>query len=278
MNDNYLCSDFSNYVDENPLPQMEKAKPRSTKVSKILKILLCTLVIVVAVEGFAYFILIPSTSEYTVMFSGNESLGTEDLTRTLALYCGTNWLRFDTAVAAAHLSTNSSVESISVEKRFPDRILVDIKERIPVAITLATVDSKTISVLIDKNGVLFGLDTQNSVSSLPLITGLEFGSVIDGMRLNSKFYPLIKEISDIQKTNPAYFSVISEIQIIPKEYDNYELAIYPIHLKTRVLVDRNLNKESLAYMMVALDIVKDVNSGTPSQVDLRYGTVSYKMN
>lgn len=277
MSENYLYSGFSDYVEEDPEGQTEKIKPRSTKVSRILKILILTLSAMLIIEGFVYFVIIPSTADCTVMFSGLQTLEAEELGRTLALYCGTNWLGFDTAAAVAHIASSSAVESVSVEKRFPDQVFVDIKERVPVAITLATVNSKTIPILIDKNGILFGTDTQNPTFSFPLITGLEFGTVIDGMRLDSRFYPLIQQIAAIQKTNPVYFSVISEIKVIPKEYDNYELAIYPIHLKTRVLVDRNLNEESLEYMMVALDVVNDVNPDV-SEVDLRYGTVSYKMN
>lgn len=273
MSENYSYPDFGAYNEEELGLPAKKTKKTSTK---ILKILLCTLCLVLLINGFIYFVIVPSTADCTVIFSGLETLDAEELGRTLALYCGTNWLGFDTAVAAAHIASNSSVESISVQKRFPNRIFIDIKERLPVAITLSTLDSKTVPILIDKNGVLFDVNTENLASSFPLITGLEFGTFVDGMRLDSRFYPLIQEISAIQKTNPAYFSLISEIRILPKEYDNYELAIYPIHLKTRVLLDRKLNEKSLELMMIALDVTNSINPGVP-EVDLRYGPFSYKI-
>ena len=61
----------------------------------------------------------------------------------------------------------------------------------------------------------------------------------------------------------------------PKEYGNYELALYPSQAKVKVLSDRNLNEDALQYMMVVLDVVNSIEPEV-SEIDLRYGAVSYR--
>ena len=56
---------------------------------------------------------------------------------------------------------------------------------------------------------------------------------------------------------------------------NYELALYPSQAKVKVLSDRNLNEDALQYMMVVLDVVNSIEPDV-SEIDLRYGAVSYR--
>ena len=72
-----------------------------------------------------------------------------------------------------------------------------------------------------------------------------------------------------------YFASISEICVIPKNSGNYELALIPAQSKVKVLTDRALNEDALKYMMIVLDVLNQLGSDV-SEVDLRYGSVSYK--
>ncbi len=276
MSEQSIWSEVDNYIAANSGQIKTEVKPQKKSIFKILKILIFTLLVVLLIEAVAYFIVIPNTTASVVSFSGLKTLQASELASVLEKTCGTNWLRFNTSQAASKLLTYTAVESVSVQKSFPNKINIVIAERNPVALTLANVNSKTVSALIDENGVVFALANGQVEESLPLITGFEIDTFFEGMRLDSKFSPLLKQVSKIQESNANYFQVISEILISPKEFDNYELIIYPVHTKTRVLVDRNFTEDALKYMMVALDVVKTV-SPSVSELDLRYGTVSYKI-
>ncbi len=276
MSENFVWAEYENFHEEELQTYKKTDSKKKNNVFTALKILVLTLCVVLVIEALAYFIIIPSSTESKISFTGLQTLDAQSLSTSIIEYCGTKWARFDTSLAASRMLSFSAVESVSVSKKLPNRIIVDVKERIPVAFTLATVQNKTLPVLIDKNGVIFSLADGDLAASLPLITGLNLDTFFEGMRLDSKFYPLLQQVSLIRESNPEYFSVISEILITPKEFDNYELIIYPVHTQTRVLVDRNFTEESLKYMMVALDVVKSV-SPSVSELDLRYGTVSYKM-
>ena len=95
------------------------------------------------------------------------------------------------------------------------------------------------------------------------------------MRIPQTYRTLIEQISAIRQMGQKYFAAISEICVIPKEYGNYELMLIPEGSKIKVLTDRTLNEEALKYMMVALDVVNSIDSNV-SEIDLRYGAVSYR--
>lgn len=268
MSDSYLYPEFQHCYEETKTQQKDRK-------NKVLKILVLLLSVVLVVEAIIYTVIMPGLNPVKVSFSGNQYIDSDKLFDSTGFSRSETWMSFDTAAFASKLSSNSLIESVSVEKRFPDQILVHVTERVAVASTLVTKNGKTVPVQIDKNGVVFtGINTRNGVN-VPLITGLSLDSVSEGMRISSKYRSLLEQISEIAQVNPVYFSALSEIKVVPTEYGSYELMLYPIHSRTRILTDRTLNEESLQFMMVILDVIDSVDTDVV-EVDMRYGTVSYK--
>jgi cell division protein FtsQ len=222
-----------------------------------------------------YALVIPCMSPVKVSVAGLQSLTNKDIQRFIQYNPKSTWFSFDSAKAASNIALNSIVENVIVEKKFPDQVLIHITERQPVAVSLATINGKTVPVQIDKKGVIFSIDKGMPSGAIPLVTGFIFENPAEGMRLHARLRPLMEQIAQIQESNPEYFSAISEIRVLPKDYGTYELALYPIHSKTRVLTDNVLNVEALQYMMVVLDVIDSIDPDV-AEVDLRYGSISYK--
>ena len=110
---------------------------------------------------------------------------------------------------------------------------------------------------------------------MPVISGLPVEYMAQGMRIPAKYRPLIEQIARIKSLPQQYFASVSEICVLPKDTGNYELALIPSQAKVKVLTDRSLNEEALKYMMIVLDVVNQLGSNV-TEVDLRYGSVSYK--
>lgn len=274
MNVDSTYSNYGMYYDENTLES--RKKKTLTKKYKIIVMLSFLLGFILLGEVIVYFLILPATSDISFKFTGLNNAHAAKMAHEVAERCGLKWFRFDTGLAASIITADGSIESVSVEKRFPDMVMIAVKKRVPVAVSLLNSNGKTIAVEIDKNGIVFNTDSVDSDKSVPLISGLMKTTDFEGMRLNSKFRNLIKNITVIQEKNPLYFSAISEIQVLPKSDDNFELALYPIHSKVRVLLDRNLDEQALQYMMVLLDVLNELDSNI-IEVDLRYGAVSYKI-
>lgn len=276
MSDGYLYSGVSGYIDEqvNNKSRNKNSVLRKTRIIKILVLVLSGLLVL---EALIYAIIIPCSNPVQISFTGNKNLTINQLYGCAGSEIQNTWIKFNCDTFASNLSLNAAIESVEVEKRFPDKVLVTIHERVPVAASLVNIDGKTVPVQIDKNGVLFSVNKDIPSTDIPLVTGLAFESLTEGTRLHPKLRPIMEQIEVIQQKNPGYFSVISEIRVMPKDYGDYELMLYPIHTTTRVRTDRTLTEESLQYIMVVLDVMEKLNLNV-EEIDLRYGSISYKTN
>jgi cell division protein FtsQ len=252
-----------------------KENPGESRIRtvKVIFIILCFLL---GIEGVTYKLVLPVLRYPKVTFSGVHICSVQELQSKLLAMHEKSWLRFDTVQAVAILSSVPGIESVSIVKRFPDTVSVAITERQPVAMTFLTEGNRSVPVQIDKNGVLFSTNNGKPVSdgSVPIVSGLPVEHLSDGMRIPVKYHNLIDQIARIRSLPQKYFAAISEICVVPKEYGNYELMLFPAGSHTKVLTDRSLTEEALQYMMVVLDVVKSIDPGV-SEVDLRYGSVSY---
>jgi cell division protein FtsQ len=271
----FLYTDYTEFYS----PQSDNAPSKDEKTGnkrmKMVKILIGILLLVVLAELAIYTIIIPCSKPAKVVFTGISYTDAKNIRNELEKSCGNTWLKFNAGMASAIIASNSSVLDATVAKKFPDKICINIHQRTPVVVTLAIENERTVPVQIDEKGVLFTLGNAIPSNTIPLLTGLPKEATVEGKRLDGLYIPLLEEISAIQNTNPEYFSALSEIHICPKQYGDFELEMYPINSKVRVRMDRNLSSDSLRYMMVVLDVLNKMNPNI-NEVDLRYGSVSYK--
>jgi len=187
------------------------------------------------------------------------------------------WMNFDKKEFRARLASNPALDSDSlvVEKKFPDQVLVRVSERVPVILSLMNVNGRTRTVQIDKNGVVFSSEYAGISGHEPLVTGLELERLPEGFHVASEYKPLLDRISAISAVNPAYFSALSEIHVQPLASGSYELVMYPIHSRVRVVTDHSLSEETLRYMLVVLDVIDSIDPDV-TEIDMRYGSISYR--
>jgi cell division protein FtsQ len=253
-----------------------KSASSSDKKMKILFIVFLVLCTAFFLEIVVYKFVLPSMGKPKIIYNGEQRISVDQLSTLLTPMKNLSWFAFSPEEAVSILSSNPAIDSVTVSKHFPDKITISILEREPVAMTFISLDGRSIPVQIDKNGVLFtGAALEQQDGSIPIISGLPVEHLSEGMRIPAKYRVLIDQISHIQSLPQKYFAAISEICVIPKEYGNYELMLIPAKSRTRVLTDRALNEDALQYMMVVLDVVNSIEPNV-SEIDLRYGSVSYR--
>lgn len=270
MSDSMTYSDVRNFMVDG-----EQKVRRADRKFTIFKIIVGALCLLLLVEVILYTMVIPSKEPVKISFTGLQMYSPEEMYRILNTNTNQSWSNFDSAKAAAVLADCPWIESVSVEKKFPDSVSISVKERIPVAATLLNIKGKTLPVQIDESGVLFTAKAGASISHLPLISGLPVEQFTDGMRLPSIYRNFIGQLAKIQRLPQKYLATISEIHIRTKEYGGFDLILYPVHSHTRVLMDRTFSADSLQYMVVVLDVVNSIGSNI-YEIDLRYGSVSFR--
>ena len=108
-----------------------------------------------------------------------------------------------------------------------------------------------------------------------MVTGLTFENPVAGMRLDARLKPLLESLSVIEAKNPLLLAAVSEIRIDEKPYGGFDLVIYPVNTPVKVRTDKALNEDELQYMMLVLDVVKDLDPSI-DEIDIRAGTVAYR--
>ncbi len=267
-------------VENVPVSHFEVTKKEDDgeKKLKAVKIIFAILCFFLVAELIIYKYVMPAFSSPKVTFSGQKNYTAEEIAEKLLPMGSTNWLNFNVSQAVAILSSEPGFDNVMIEKKFPDKIFINVVEREAVAVTFVMDDGYTNPVQIDKNGVLFPVKDRAAVDSnlIPIISGLPVEHMSGGMRIPSKYRPLIEQIYKISSLGKNYFAGISEICVLPKDTGNYELALIPSQSKVKVLTDRSLNEDALKYMMVVLDIVNKLDTDV-YEIDLRYGSVSCKI-
>ena len=267
----YLENDY--FLSED----MDSSSEKNTeKKIKFIKTIFCILCFALLCELVIYKYVMPSFSSPKVTVTGQKDYSAEEIARLLLPMNANSWFDFDVDQAVAILSSEAGIDHVIVEKRFPDKIFVNVSEREPVAVTFVMDKGSTKPVQIDKNGVLFpGKNNPAAEAALPIVSGLPVEYMSKGMRIPSKYRPLIDQISKISELPQHYFASVSEMCVLPKDSGNYELALIPSQSKVKVLTDRALNEDALKYMLVVLDVVNQIGTDEVAAVDLRYGSVSY---
>ena len=270
--DDYLEKDLF-LADEDEIV----ADSKTEKKIKFIKVIFCVLCFALLCELVIYKYVMPSFSSPKVTVTGQKLYSAEEIARMLLPMNSTSWFDFDVNQAVAILSSEAGIDHVSVEKRFPDKIYVNVAEREPVAVTFVMENGRTSPVQIDRNGVLFPpVHFESSEKEpLPIVSGLPVEYMAKGMRIPVKYRPLIDEIARLSSLPQRYFASVSEICVLPKDSGNYELALIPSQSKVKVLTDRALNEDALKYMLVVLDVVNQIGADV-CEVDLRYGSVSYR--
>lgn len=263
------------FVDEDFFFDKSEEEKKTDHKFHIIKIIFAVLCLILAGELVYYKYIMPSFSSPKVTVSGQQIYSAEEIAVKLLPMNSTNWFDFNVDQAVSILSSEPGIENVTVEKKFPDKIFVNVVEREPVALTFVVDEGKSLAIQIDKNGVLFPGKSNElmNINSIPIISGLPVEHMSQGMRIPSKYRPLIDQIYKIRELSQNYFAGVSEICVLDKESGNYELALIPANSKIRVLTDRALNEDALKYMMVVLDVVNLLDTDV-SEVDLRYGSVS----
>lgn len=250
------------------------SKPKSgTKHSRLVKVIFFVLVVLLSLEVLFYKVIMPGLGVSRFSFDGGSHTD-EELMQMISSIANTSWFMFDAKKAERLISESPSIAYATAKKYFPNNVYISITEREPVAMTFLNYGGRSVPVEIDKNGVLF---EQRYASSepVPIVSGIPLENMSSGMRIPSKYKALIEQISQIRALPQQYFAAVSEICVMPKENGSYELMLIPAFSRTKVLTDRTLTEDALQYMMVVLDVVNSIEPDV-SEIDLRYGAVSYR--
>ncbi|MFH1009148.1 MAG: FtsQ-type POTRA domain-containing protein [Candidatus Latescibacterota bacterium] len=196
-------------------PMIARARPRRRKIGR--KVLLGALVIGAAIVSIkkAYPVVMhqPFFKLREVSVGGNQWISEDHIRSLMQAEVGQNVFSVDLAAEAERIQKDPMVETVRLSRNLPDRILVSITEREPVAFLV-----RERLYGVDALGVLLPPFPPDRMPDLPIFTAIGSdttrpGGVIRSSRLQEG----IRFINEMRKRDPDLIEVISEIHLGDRE-------------------------------------------------------------
>jgi cell division protein FtsQ len=246
----------------------------------VMRILAAIASAVIAIILLAVFLVLPLTKIRSWELYGAATIGDEELMAWSGM-SGTSYLfTLDPDALVAGLLTHPRIADADARMVFPNRLIVRISERVPLAVVFARgPDGRMEAHCVDGQAVVFAPVTAYAgASDLPVISGVEIRGLQYGMNLGAPFTGLLASMADLAVSEPALLRVISEIRIIAREGSLPEALVYPANYRLPVRMRPVLNAELLKSMMLVLDVVEGRGlSASIRELDLRSDTFVYRI-
>jgi cell division protein FtsQ len=177
--------------------------------------------------------------------------------------------------AEAALAALPMIKSASLRKRFPSGLEIVLEPRTAAAIVFVENGGRLRPALIDGNGTVFSIEGEGyGEAALPVVSGLELEGAFPGMKLPRIYGRVFKQLEQIAVESPELLLALSEIRINRKNYDGFDLTVFPAHVPIKVRMGPELKAETIKYMLLMLDVFS-VRAEEIDEIDFRTGTASY---
>jgi cell division protein FtsQ len=254
-----------------------KAPVRSVS-DKNLKRILALVLIVLSGELIWLFGISPCMPFSKITITGIPGVDESAILTLAGIGSHSSYMTVNVSACEQALLGLPAVRAARVVKSFPNRIDIVLEPRRAAAMVFVEEGGRIFPALIDGSGMIFSVDREGfrKEEVLPVISGLVLETVFPGMKLPRIYSSLFAELETLSREAPELLAAVSEIRINPKNYNGYDLILYPAHQGVRVRVSHDINEETLRYMLLMLDVLSAQSGGGIREIDFRTGTASYK--
>jgi cell division septal protein FtsQ len=209
--------------------------------------------------------------------SGNAFLSREELLSAALIHDKEYFFSLDTARVKAALEAEPRVARAEVTKLFPNGLRIVVKERKAAAAALVSIDGRAVAVCLDSEGVAYAEATAEEAASVPVLSGIRFEGFRVGTRLPPVVAALVASLGEIQASEPALLSAVSEIRMVKASGGEPELLIYPLNQRIPVRAGASLDASTLRSIILVLDVLGTRGiAASVQEIDFRTGTVVYR--
>ena len=241
-----------------------------TLVRPALKILIALLCGLLVLEMAFHLVAAPNLRLSKLNFTGDHPHVEANLGGLLGLRDHEYYFSVDEAAVKSKLEALPWVKTAKVEKRFPDTLTIDLKVRQTLAVGL--VGGAVLS--IDDKGFVFDVRTDAQGLDVPVISGVAFESLNPGSQFPPEVLPFFQRLSDLRRSAPGLFRMISEVQLRRNDRGTFDAVFYPASIPVRIVLGDRWDQATIQQMFVLLDLVQRQGwTGKTKEIDFRAAPV-----
>lgn len=211
-----------------------------------------------------------------IVVYGEFPVSTVELRRIAGLDGDTHVFDVDHRAIADRIAAHPIVRSASVRTRIPGTLEVNVIRRQPLAMSLTTIDGRSVPVVFDASGVIIEIDP-GTTPELPIVSGLRFAQrPRPGITLPEDLLPAVSALAAIRDGDSRLYGLISEIVVTTTDAGALDLSFYPSIYPVSVRLGSRLDIEIIRHALVVLDVLDtDGTSPLPQEIDFRAGEAVY---
>jgi cell division protein FtsQ len=253
----------------------ERKKARS---GRFIYFILGIIAAVIAGELAFQFLIAPNMKVDKIVFDSNVPLRREELLAAAGLNGTLFYFKIDIEAVQKGLEALPAVKSASVEKSFPGSLRIVARGREPVAVAYAETETGMLPLAFDEDGVIFLAGANVPETNLPVLSGLRFENPGLGTRLPPMLKPFLQDILNLRKGSPALFAAFSEMRVVPRGAEHFEILLYPEYYRAPLRIEGELDAERCKMFLIVLDaLLRDGTLDTLAEIDCRTGDMVYRL-
>jgi len=270
---------FRHGVEEDSAARFRRSDSRRADSGvQTLKRILTLVAIILGIELIYFFGISPCMPLSRITISGIAGIDEKAVLALAGIGSHSSYMTVNVQAVEQALLSLPLVRSAHVIKHFPKRLEINLEGRRAAAIAFVEAGGRIFPALIGGDGMLIAIG-RNGFSggeTLPVVSGLMLEGAYPGMKLPRIYNALFLRLETLARNAPELLAAISEIRINHKNYDGYDLTLYPAHRGVRVRVSEDITEETIRYMFLMLDVLSAKSAGI-EEIDFRTGTASYKL-
>ncbi len=272
-----------------------EADGRKASPARWARPLLITLSVVCGLVLLGRFVGEPLTTIHHVLVHSDVPLSEDQVLSLGGIPAGAHWYSVSETDIEKHLESSPLVHRALVQRVFPDTIRMTVWARQPAALVLASMDGRSLPVLVDGDGVVYKVGTSGTDLDLPVVSGLSAGDVSLGTQLPRVYGALFSDLRALRDKAPALYGALSEVRIAPSagapvgtsagsgaavrptSPQELELLVYLTTARIPIRTRGSLDEGFVKYALMVVDllsrqgVLKDIQ-----ELDFRNGDAVYR--
>ncbi|MDE0228817.1 MAG: FtsQ-type POTRA domain-containing protein [Spirochaetaceae bacterium] len=253
---------------------VRRLRPLRARIRRVLRLVIATLVLMLALEAAFLLLLAPRLHLTTVNVATELALSDAEVLAMAGLAGDEQFFSLDAAAIEARLEQSLLVRDAAVSMRFPDTLRLDLAARTAAAVLLAEEpDGSSRAALVDRDGLVFLAGAtpwrHQDAADVPALSGLAADLLQPGAHLPEPVRGVLADLSALTASDPVLAALISEIRLVPigapstaaplgaeQAAAGFDLLLFPIGFDTVLRFGPELSGSRLAEALVLLDLMR----------------------
>jgi hypothetical protein len=163
------------------------------------------------------------------------------------------------ALVRTNLLAIAATQDVKVDKRFPDRLIITIIPRKPVAMIGTRVNNAMSFLFVDASGKVFEKGSSPTLPSLPIITDPFMGNVFSGAQISGAVVDFLAILPTLSEDLLGQISeIVLDWKIVDgRRLDMFDLLVYPKNASGRARMKPYITDIDLKMMFYSVSVEEE---------------------